>query len=274
MKATRSAVLALAFLATACTGTLIEGRADSVSSSLVEYLYPAGEKPPSASRKIPDLPLPLRIGIAFVPSPQGPSKDLSEAERFKLLYDLKTIFSKHDFIEEVAVIPEQYLKAGTGFAPLAQTADTYGLNAMALVSYDQVSVRATSSPLRYRTIVGVQTLTGDPAEIHNFVDTAVFDVATHQLLFRVPGVSSVQRQPAAADAGADAQASRHRGFDLAAADMATNLEKELDAIEKRIRTDGSLRQAISSGSLLRDTSRRRAPRWGASAGRRRATRPG
>ena len=139
MKATRLAVLTLAFLATACTGTLVEGRADSVSSSLVEYLYPAGEKPPSPSRKIPSLPLPLRIGIAFVPSPQGPSQDLSEAERFKLLYDLKTIFSKHDFVEEVAVIPEQYLKAGTGFAPLAQTADTYGLNAMALVSYDQVS---------------------------------------------------------------------------------------------------------------------------------------
>jgi len=177
----------------------------------------------------------LRIGIAFVPSPQGPSQDLSEAERFKLLYDLKTIFSKHDFVAEVAVIPEQYLKAGTGFAPLAQTADTYGLNAIALVSYDQVSTRAPGSSLRYRTIVGVQTLTGDPTEVHNFVDAAVLDVATHRLLFRVPGVSSMQRQPAAADTGADAQASQHRGFALAAADMATNLDKELDAFKNRIR---------------------------------------
>jgi rhombotail lipoprotein len=235
MKATRLAVLTLAFLATACTGTLVEGRADSVSSSLVEYLYPAGEKPPSPSRKIPDLPLPLRIGIAFVPSPQGPSQDLSEAERFKLLYDLKTIFSKHDFVEEVAVIPEQYLKAGTGFAPLAQTADIYGLNAMALVSYDQVSVRATSSPLRYRTIVGVQTLTGDPSEVHNFVDTAVFDVATQRLLFRVPGISSMESHPATADADADAHAAERRGFALAAADMATNLDKELNAFKDRIR---------------------------------------
>ena len=160
---------------------------------------------------------------------------MSEAERFKLLYDLKAIFSKRDFVEEVAVIPEQYLKAGTGFAPLAKTADTYGLNAMALVSYDQVSIRAPSSSLRYRTIVGVQTLTGDHTEVQNFVDTAVFDVATQRLLFRVPGVSSMARLPASAEAGADAQALQRRGFALAAADMATNLDKELNALKDRIR---------------------------------------
>jgi rhombotail lipoprotein len=234
MKATRLAVLTLAFLTTACTGTLTEGRGNGVSSSLVEYLYPAGEKPPSPSRKIPSLPLPMRIGIAFVPSPHGPSQDLSEAERFKLLYDLKAIFSKQDFVEEVAVIPEQYLKAGTGFAPLAKTADTYGLNAMALVSYDQVlNTAASSSSLRYRTIVGVQTLTGHQNEVQNFVDTAVFDVATQKLLFRAPGVSSVERRSAAADTDADARASQRRGFELAAADMATNLDKELDAFRKR-----------------------------------------
>lgn len=232
MKATSFAVLTLAFLATACTGTLADGRGASVSSSLVEYLYPAGEKPPSPSRRIPSLPLPLRIGIAFVPSPRGPSQDLSEAERFKLLYDLKAIFASHDFVEEIAVIPEQYLKAGTGFAPLARTADTYGLNTMALVSHDQVSIPAPGSSLRYRTIVGVQTLTGDPNEVQNFVDIAVFDVATHKLLFRAPGVGSMERHPATADADADARVSQHRGFALAAADMATNLDKELEALRR------------------------------------------
>jgi rhombotail lipoprotein len=235
MKATRLAVFTLAFLTTACTGTLAEGRDVSVSSSLVEYLYPAGEKPPSPSRKIPSLPLPLRIGIAFVPSPHGPSQDLSEAERFKLLYDLKTIFAKQEFVEEVAVIPEPYLKTGTGFAPLASTADTYGLNAMALVSYDQVSILAPGSSLRYRTIVGVQTLTGASNEVQNFVDTAIFDVATLRLLFRVPGVSSVERRPAPADADADSRESQRRGFALAAADMATNLDKELNGYKDRIR---------------------------------------
>jgi len=241
MKAMRLAVLTLAVLATACTGTRSEGRGDSVSSSLVEYLYPAGEKPPAPSRKIPGLPLPMRIGIAFVPSPHGPQQELSEAERFKLLYELKSIFSKRDFVEEVAVIPEHYLKAGTGFTPLAQTADIYVLNAMALVSYDQVSMRAPASSLSYRTIVGVQKLDGASNEVHTFVDAAVFDVATHRLLFRVPGISSMARHPPTADGAADAQASQRRGFALAAADMTVNLDKELDAIGKRIRTDDSPR---------------------------------
>ena len=179
--------------------------------------------------------MPLRIGIAFVPSPHGPSQDLSEAERFKLLYDLKAIFAKQEFVEEVAVIPEPYLKAGTGFAPLASTADTYGLNAMALVSYDEVLIPAASSSLRYRTIVGVQTLTGDANEVQNFVDTAVFDVATQRLLFRVPGVSSMERHPATAETATGAHASQRRGFALAAADMATNLDKELNEYKDRIR---------------------------------------
>lgn len=241
MKATRLALFTLAFLATACTDTVAGGRGASVSSSLVEYLYPAGEKPPSPARKIPSLPLPLRIGIAFVPSPHGPSQDLSEAERFKLLYDLKIIFAKQEFVEEVAVIPEQYLKTGTGFAPLTETADAYGLNAIALVSFDQVSIPAPSSSLRYRTIVGEQTLTGASNEGQNFVETAVFDIATLRLLFRVPGVSSVERRPAPAAADADSRESQRRGFALAAADMAVNLDKELDAIRERIRNKGSTR---------------------------------
>ena len=36
-----------------------------VSSSLVDYLYPAGEIPPNLQDSIPYLELPLRVGIAF-----------------------------------------------------------------------------------------------------------------------------------------------------------------------------------------------------------------
>jgi rhombotail lipoprotein len=103
------------------------------------------------------------------------------------------------------------------------------------VSYDQVSILAPGSSLRYRTIVGVQTLTGASNEVQNFVDTAIFNVATLRLLFRVAGVSSVERRPAPADADADSRESQRRGFALAAADMATNLDKELNGYKDRIR---------------------------------------
>ncbi|WP_405221544.1 hypothetical protein [Lentisalinibacter sediminis] len=44
------------------------GSRDGVSSSLVDYLYPKGEVPPEQPEGIPRLDLPLRAGIAFVPS--------------------------------------------------------------------------------------------------------------------------------------------------------------------------------------------------------------
>ena len=45
-----------------------------VSSSLVDYLYPAGEVPPAVEDSVPYLELPLRVGIAFVPNQSGRSE--------------------------------------------------------------------------------------------------------------------------------------------------------------------------------------------------------
>ena len=39
-----------------------------VSSSLVDYLYPDGEEPPPYSEAVPQLNIPLRVGLAFVPA--------------------------------------------------------------------------------------------------------------------------------------------------------------------------------------------------------------
>ncbi len=46
------------------SGTMRRG----VSSSLVEYLYPSGEEPPPFDDSVPQLNIPLRVGLAFVPS--------------------------------------------------------------------------------------------------------------------------------------------------------------------------------------------------------------
>ena len=47
------------------------GTRSGVSSSLVDYLYPAGEVPPDIDDRIPQLTLPLRVGLAFVPGQTG-----------------------------------------------------------------------------------------------------------------------------------------------------------------------------------------------------------
>jgi rhombotail lipoprotein len=214
---------------TACAGLLGSSARDGVSSSLVDYLYLDGEKPPSQSGRMSQLQLPLRIGIAFIPARTGTTQGLSEAERMKMLVDVKAVFSGRDFIEEIAVIPEAFMPAERGFSALEKVSRLYELDVMALVSYDQVTIPAEgSSSLNYWTIVGVHALTGSKNDVQTFVETAVFDVTMRKLLFRAPGFSSAKD-----------------GMAQAAADMKANLERELGLLQERIRADASVRAGRS-----------------------------
>jgi rhombotail lipoprotein len=247
MKATHLFLLAFVLLITACAGLMGGNRREGISSSLVEYLYPEGEKPPPQSAQTATLELPLKVGLAFVPAQYGNSRGLSEAERMQMLQNVKTAFSGRDFIEEIAVIPEAYLRAGRGFEGLEQTARLYGLDVMALVSYDQVAnTSEKTSSLLYWTIVGAYVVKGNKNDAQTFVDTAVFDIATRKLLFRAPGVSDVQSSATLVDQEQDMRVTQRKGFEQAMADMTVNLDKELASFKERIRTDGSVKVTRAS----------------------------
>jgi hypothetical protein len=110
-----------------------------VSSSLVEYLYPSGEEPPPFNESVPQLNIPLRVGLAFVPSTdQANAPVLSEASKTDLLQGVRSQFLDRDYIGEIEIIPETYLVSGQGFTSLEQIGRIYNLDVMALVSYDQV----------------------------------------------------------------------------------------------------------------------------------------
>ena len=85
MKAT--SVLFACLILTGCAGLFGQGDREGVSSSLVDYLYPDGEKPPEQTGVTPNLELPLAVGIAFVPTYGNAA--LSEAERIGLLERLR-----------------------------------------------------------------------------------------------------------------------------------------------------------------------------------------
>ncbi len=245
----RLGLLIVLLLVSACAGLFGSGTRQGISSSLVDYLYPKGEVPPKQEGVIPQLELPLAVGLAFVPSQPGAAQPLSEAERMKLLNDVKAAFAGRDFIEEIAVIPDAYLRNGRGFDALEQTARLYGLDVMALVSYDQVTHTAeTKSSLLYWTIVGAYVVKGNKNDVDTFVDTAVFDVATRKLLFRAPGVNAFKSSSTLVDVERDLRAAERRGFELAMADMTANLDRELATFKERIRTDGSVRVTRRDGS--------------------------
>ncbi len=208
-----------------------------VSSSLVDYLYPAGEVPPNVQDTIPYLELPLRVGIAFVP-PQSGRSVISEATKVELLENVKAEFVDRDYIEHIEVIPETYLRSSRGINGMQQVARIYGVDVMALVSYDQVAVSEDNrASLLYWTIVGAYVIKATSNEVQTFVDTAVFDVKTARLLFRAPGMDRTSDRSTLVESGEVVRKTRDASFAAAMGTMTDALAMELDRFRTRVKDD-------------------------------------
>lgn len=219
-----------------------------VSSSLVEYLYPKGEIPPKYDQSIPNLNLPLRIGLAFVPGPSNNVQGLSEAHKIELLEKTKQSFKGQEFIKEILIIPDTYMRSGHGFKGVDQIARLYGLDVIALVSYDQVvHLDDTKLSILYWTIAGAYFAKGSKNDVQTFVDAAIFDIDTHKLLFRAPGVNKIEDTSTLINSTEEIRKSREESFNLAMEDMTTNLRKELDSFQERIKKYKSVTISHSEG---------------------------
>lgn len=220
-----------------CFAGMINEQRGGTSSSLVNFLYPNGEKPPAVTDEIPVLNLPLRVGLAFVPSTQYDGQ-IPLAEQIKLLDKVKAAFADEKFIREIVVIPDTYLKGGKGFSTLEQVARLHSVDVMALVSYDQVSnLTDTKASLLYWTIAGAYIVKGNKNDIQTFVDTAVFDMKTQKLLFRAPGISKIESKTTFVDAEDTVRKNKQQGFVAAVDDMNINLATTLAHFKERIKTE-------------------------------------
>jgi len=254
----KSSILLIAALAAtmltlgACTsfwqgtaGTTRQG----VSSSLVEYLYPAGETPPPYEDNVPSLALPLRVGVAFVPpSSHSDIPGVGEATRIELLNEVRQHFIDLDYISDIQVIPDTYMQGSRGFTGLEQVARLYQLDIIALVSYDQVVASDdTKSSILYWTIIGAYFIEGSKNDVQTFVDTAVFDITSRRLLFRAPGIDTSTRRSTLVESNEELREERVESFDRAMADMTVNLQSELERFETKLRDDPTVAQVDHSG---------------------------
>ncbi len=239
---TFKSTLVLTLLATLLTGCSAlwnwsGGHRQGASSSLVDYLYPAGEVPPPVSQTVPHLELPLSVGLAFVPG-QNPYGTISEATKMQLLEKVKGQFLDRPYIGHIEVIPDTYLRSSKGVTGMQQVARVYGVDVMALVSYDQVAVSEENpSGFLYWTIVGSYFIKATSNEVQTFVDTAVFDVNTARLLFRAPGADTMSDRSTLVEAGETVRRARDTSFGTAMRQMSANLAAELDQFEERVKSD-------------------------------------
>ena len=219
------------------------------SSSLVDYLYPGDERPVVDAAVTPRLELPLRVGIAFVPSTSDRWRhdlDPSEARRVELLESVKAAFEKVDYVEAIEIIPSAYLGSAGGFGALEQTSRLYDLDVFALVSWDQVvNTEDTAFSILYWTIVGGYVIPATENSVHTMLDTAVFDVRTRKLLLRAPGFDQIARPSTAIAAAGGQQRISDLSFERAIATMTTNLDTEIKQFGKRVKEDKSVAIAYS-----------------------------
>lgn len=207
------------------------------STSIVDYLYPDAREP-VADQGVPLLSLPMRVGVAFVPENAGHAgSTLTEARKRQLLENVADHFRDRDFIRSIEIIPSAYLRPKGGFPNLDQLRTMYGLNVVALVSYDQVQFTDENfMSLAYWTIVGAYFVRGEKNSTHTMVDAVVMDIPSRKLLFRAPGTSFVNRSATPANLSARLREDAERGFEEAVVEMIGNLDQELVVFQERVRS--------------------------------------
>jgi rhombotail lipoprotein len=216
------------------------------STSLVEFLYPNGSPPPQNSQ--PQLHLPLRVGLTFLPSNGNEAlTGLDAAHKEALLQEIRQRFLSRKFVAEIVVIPDYYLQGKRGFEGLEAVQRLYGADLMALVSYDQVTHEDDNNwSLGYVTIVGAYFLKGTRHDVSTLVDLAVVDPATHQLVLRAGGVNSSHGNVTLVKEDRRLREASAEGYDAATAQMIDHFDSALTAFEGEVREGKANVQIVSN----------------------------
>jgi rhombotail lipoprotein len=234
-------LLALALALVGCESLFGYSGGDSArrtgaSSSVVEFLYPAGEVPPEPTGAVPEIRLPITVGLAFVPGRGAGLGPLSEAQKAALLEQVRARFVSEDYVTDIVVVPETYLRGSNGFDALDRAARMYRLDVMALVSYDQLSTSSEKkSSFWYWTVVGAYLVEGTRNDVQTLVDTAVFDIPSRTLLFRAAGTDRVTKDATMVDSPQQMRTTQAASFGRAMDDMTVNLQRELVVFKERVK---------------------------------------
>jgi len=216
------------------------GRSSQTSTPLVDFLYTEGKVPQIDAQ--PELQLPIRVAISFLPSDSGPRAFQPGAiDREKILSSLREHFSALPYVSEIIIVPDYYLHSGKGdgLMQIEQLSRLYHFDLFALVSYDQVQDSyQTDRSLAYWTIVGAYFVRGDRNETHTLLDLAVIDPKSRSLVMRAGGTSALKGNATAVDSVRHADNQSERGFELATGELIANFSRELTAFEQRVR-DGT-----------------------------------
>lgn len=234
------------------------GMQHRTTSSVVDYLY-SDRSETVVKPSVPVLKLPLKVGIAFVPEQATRSRGLNiwshsnagsaltEAKKSELLEKIAENFRAHEFVSDIEVIPSAYLTRRGGFSNLDQIQTMYGVDVIALVSYDQVQFTDEGLlSLTYWTLVGAYVVSGEKNDTSTMLDTAVYDIKSRKMLFRAPGTSTVQGSSTPVNLSEELRKDSQKSFAQAVDDMIVNLDAQLAKFREKIKTNPEQVKVIHS----------------------------
>ena len=222
-----------------CTGctTWWADRKHHEATSVVQFLYP-DKNLPFVQPQIPTLRLPLRVGVAFVPTGSRggymPASGLNEVQKTELMRKVAAQFKALPFVQSIEIVPATYLRPGGGFENLDQLRALMGIDVVALIAYDQTQTSdSTEAALTYWTIVGAYIVEGQRNTTHTLMEAVVYDIPSRSLLFRAPGTNSIKNHATLVRNQYDLRKSSVESFDAASTQMTTNLAQELELFKVR-----------------------------------------
>ena len=224
--------------------TFESARTSHHSSNLYAYLY-SNQKNHVDAPAIPVLSLPLRVGIAFVPPDNSKSQNsfvyltddvvIPESQKLALMKQISEQFKQYPFVKSIELIPTAYLPARGGFDNLDQIRTMYGVDVMALLSYDQVQFTGEGMlSLSYWTIVGAYIVPGERNETKTMLDAAVYDIASRKLLFRAPGIGDLKDSATIINLNEGLRDNSRSGFEMAVTNLTSNLQLQLADFKERV----------------------------------------
>lgn len=226
-------VLVTTFMLGGCAGTTKN------ATSVVDYLFP-DTKDPVVAPSTPVLTLPLRVGIAFVPGTANnrwqSSGALTEQKKNALMQQVADHFKKYPYVKDIEIIPTSYLRPAGSFANLEQIRTMYGVDVIALLSYDQVQFTDEGTlSMTYWTIVGAYIIPGEKNDTQTMLDAVVYDIPSRKMLFRAPGMSRVKGSSTPVNQSEELRADSSAGFDAAAKEMIVNLDQQLAVFKDKVK---------------------------------------
>ena len=227
-------------------------------TSIIRFLGSVEQKSVGEQKDIrPTITVPLKVGIAFVPSMD--SGDFPEKERMNLMQEIASEFEKYRFVESIELIPSLYLEEEGGFSNLDRLHELLGINVIMLLSYDQSQFKDSGAwSITYWTIIGAYIVKGEKNDTHTLIDASLFHIQSRKMLFRAAGINHIKSNATPINLTERSRKDSLEGYHRARIDLTKNLKEKLFVFRKMIRSSaGEFKLKLKPGYELEPLSEKR-----------------